>query len=781
MHKDATRGRHAARSRLRHAGATPSGLRSALRQDPDVILIGEMRDLETIETALVAAETGHLVFSTLHTLDAPETDQPHRRRRFRRTSRTRFATSSRACSRPRSRSACCRAPTARGRALAAEVLIATPYIRDCIADPDKTSLIADAIAAGRRRSTACRASTRRSCSSVPAGARHDRGSLALGHQRRRVQDAPARHHARHRRGDGRVVDRRHSALRIVAMRPRRRAAGDSPAPPPGSAWTMALRLLMRRDYTSAELRERLLDKGVTDADVGRLRRAPHRRRHAGRPPRRAGARAHGARHQGPRAAAHRARARRARHRAGPRARSRSPTLPADDEQAPIARVLARKRLPARLIARRAAPPLSASAPARLPGRRHQQGARSEPRGDEDDECSCSVCAAACLIQYNCSFMTAREIRQSFLDYFAQPRPSHRRVVVARAGRRSDAALHQRRDEPVQGPVPRQGDGATTRARRPSQKCMRVSGKHNDLDNVGPSLRHHTFFEMLGNFSFGDYFKKDAIPFAWELLTKRLGPVAAIGCSPRVFKGEAGIPRDDEAFAIWMTLVPPSRITELGLAGELLADGRDRARAAAARRSTTSAATTMPCAEPVCRGVECIVRALRRGLEQRLHGVRPRRARHADAAARAVDRHGHGPRARDVGHSGQARRTTTRTCSRRSSTRSASAPAAATRRRRTPSIIRTCRCASIADHLRAMTFLIADGVLPSNEWRGYVLRKIMRRAMRHGKKLGFTEPVPPRARRRRRRARWATRIRSSRPAATPSCAPCAPRRSASTPC
>ena len=88
----------------------------------------------------------------------------------------------------------------------------------------------------------------------------------------------------------------------------------------------------------------------------------------------------------------------------------------------------------------------------------------------------------------------------------------------------------------------------------SQKCMRVSGKHNDLDNVGPSLRHHTFFEMLGNFSFGDYFKKDAIPFAWELLTD-VWQLPADRLFPTIFKGEAGIPRDDEAFAIWQRFVP----------------------------------------------------------------------------------------------------------------------------------------------------------------------------------------------------------------------------------
>jgi twitching motility protein PilT len=124
-----------------------SGLRAALRQDPDVILIGEMRDQETIETALVAAETGHLVFSTLHTLDAPETINriiaafpPHQQDQV----RTQLARVLRAAVSQRL------LPRAdgTGRALAAEVLISTPYVRDCIQDRDKTTLIADAIAAG---------------------------------------------------------------------------------------------------------------------------------------------------------------------------------------------------------------------------------------------------------------------------------------------------------------------------------------------------------------------------------------------------------------------------------------------------------------------------------------------------------------------------------------------------------------------------------------------------------------------------------------------------------
>src|SRR5260221_12340135 len=105
--------------------------------------------------------------------------------------------------------------------------------------------------------------------------------------------------------------------------------------------------------------------------------------------------------------------------------------------------------------------------------------------------------------------------------------------------------------------------------------MRVSGKPNDLDNVGPSLRHHTFFEMLGNFSFGDYFKKDAIPFAWALLTT-VWELPADRLFPTIFKGEAGIPRDDEAFEIWKGFVPAGRDTELGAAEKLWEMGGNRA-------------------------------------------------------------------------------------------------------------------------------------------------------------------------------------------------------------
>ena len=334
-------------------------------------------------------------------------------------------------------------------------------------------------------------------------------------------------------------------------------------------------------------------------------------------------------------------------------------------------------------------------------------------------------------------MTSSEIRQSFLDYFASQ--GHQIVRSASLVPVDDptllftnAGMNQFK-EAFLGRERRSYTRATT-----SQKCMRVSGKHNDLDNVGPSWRHHTFFEMLGNFSFGDYFKQEAIPFAWTLLTEvwHLPPERLY---PTVFKGEAGIPRDDEAHALWSQLVPAARIVELGMAENFWAMG-DTGPCGRCSEVHYHRGDAIPCDEPVCRGIDCsceryieiwnnVFMEFDRdtdgtlnplpaasidtgmGLERIVAVIQDKVSNYdTDLFAPVLhaigDRTGrvYGPHARD------------------------GCPGADDVSMRV-----------VADHLRAMTFLIADGVMPSNEWRGYVLRKIMRRAMRHGKRLGMTGP------------------------------------------
>ena len=335
-------------------------------------------------------------------------------------------------------------------------------------------------------------------------------------------------------------------------------------------------------------------------------------------------------------------------------------------------------------------------------------------------------------------MRSRDIRRGFLEYFQKNghtiAPSSSLVpgddptlLFTNAGMNQFKDLFLGREK-----------RAYTRATT-SQKCMRVSGKHNDLDNVGPSLRHHTFFEMLGNFSFGDYFKREAIQFAWELLTT-VWNLPADRLFPTIFNGDAGIPRDEEAHAIWTQFVPAARITELGLAENFWQMG-ETGPCGRCSEIHYYRGSHIPCEEEqgggTCRDLDC---SCDRYVEV-WNNVFMEFDRQADGTlnplpAPSID-------------TGMGLERITAVIQGKLSNYDTDlfmplldAIGEKVGRRYGASIGDPADISMrvIADHLRAMTFLISDGVVPSNEWRGYVLRKIMRRAMRHGKKLGFTEPM-----------------------------------------
>ena len=335
-------------------------------------------------------------------------------------------------------------------------------------------------------------------------------------------------------------------------------------------------------------------------------------------------------------------------------------------------------------------------------------------------------------------MTSSELRRSFLEYFQ--RHGHRIVPSSPLVPHGDATLlftnagmNQFKDVFL-GREHRGYARATT-----SQKCMRVSGKHNDLDNVGPSLRHHTFFEMLGNFSFGDYFKHDAIALAWELLTKEWG-LEDEKLFATIFRGEDGIPRDDDAYARWLDFVPAERIVELGAADNFWAMG-DTGPCGRCSEIHYFRGNDLPCTAPTCLGPACdcdryveiwnnvfmefdrqpggaLLPLPKPSIDTGMGLERVTAVKKGTLSNYDTDVFEPLLIAIEGAHGGSTSPAELAT---------SMAPAAISTR-------------VVADHLRAMTFLIADGVLPSNEWRGYVLRKIMRRAMRHGKHLGFTEPV-----------------------------------------
>src|SRR3954468_22817535 len=170
-------------------------------------------------------------------------------------------------------------------------------------------------------------------------------------------------------------------------------------------------------------------------------------------------------------------------------------------------------------------------------------------------------------------LTGSQVRRKFLDFFIQK--GHREVHSSSLVPHNDptllftnAGMNQFKDVFL-GLEKRDYSRATT-----SQKCVRAGGKHNDLENVGFTNRHHTFFEMLGNFSFGDYFKKDAIAYAWELVTSpEWYGMSKDKLYATIFKGENGVPRDDEAYGFWLDVgVPKDRVFEMGMKDNFWAMG-----------------------------------------------------------------------------------------------------------------------------------------------------------------------------------------------------------------
>jgi len=337
-------------------------------------------------------------------------------------------------------------------------------------------------------------------------------------------------------------------------------------------------------------------------------------------------------------------------------------------------------------------------------------------------------------------MTGSEIRRKFLDFFVQK--GHKEVHSSSLVPANDptllftnAGMNQFKDVFL-GLEKRDYSRATT-----SQKCVRAGGKHNDLENVGFTNRHHTFFEMLGNFSFGDYFKKDAIAYAWELITsKEWFGIDKSKLYVTIFKGEAGVERDIEAFDLWVGQgVPKDRIFEMGLKDNFWQMGDTGPcgpcseihydmGAIASDQGHADCAFSCDCG----RYVE-IWNLVFMQFDRDLSGKLNRLPKPSIDTGMGLERVT--AVLQDVISNYETDLFTpliqraaelTGTSLTRELEKEVKAKSAASLR-------------VIADHSRAATFLISDGVLPSNEGRGYVLRKIIRRAITHGRLLGQTKP------------------------------------------
>lgn len=320
--------------------------------------------------------------------------------------------------------------------------------------------------------------------------------------------------------------------------------------------------------------------------------------------------------------------------------------------------------------------------------------------------------------------STNDIRRSFLDYFEGE--GHARVPSAPLVPHNDPTLMFVNAGMV--PFKNVFTGLETRpysTATSSQKCVRAGGKHNDLDNVGYTARHHTFFEMLGNFSFGDYFKERAITLAWNLLTREWG-IPADKLTVTVYH------TDDEAFDLWRKIagLPESRIIRIATNDNFWSMG-DTGPCGPCSEIFYDHGDHIPGGPPGSpeedgdRFVE-IWNLVFMQFDQAASGERTSLPRPSIDTGMGLERVAAVLQGVHDNYDTDTFKALIAESSALTQTPSTGATQASHR--------------VIADHLRASGFLIADGVFPANEGRGYVLRRIMRRAMRHAHLLGAKDPL-----------------------------------------
>ena len=323
-------------------------------------------------------------------------------------------------------------------------------------------------------------------------------------------------------------------------------------------------------------------------------------------------------------------------------------------------------------------------------------------------------------------MTGNDIRARFLDYFREK--GHAVVESSSLVPQDDPTLLFTNAGMVQfklvfmGEEKRDYQTATT-----SQCCMRAGGKHNDLENVGYTARHHTFFEMLGNFSFGDYFKKDAIAYAWEFLTEELKlPKEKLWIS--VFQD------DDEAFELWEEVdgLLDGRIVRLGEEENFWAMG-DTGPCGPCSEIHIDQGIEAGCGRPDCAvGCDCdrfleLWNLVFMQFNRSEDGTMTPLPKPSIDTGMGLERVAAVMQGKFNNYDSDLFSPVISCLEKLSARKYGKSGADDTAMR------------VIADHARATCFLVADGVLPSNEGRGYVMRRVLRRAIRFGRNLGLTKP------------------------------------------